>query len=165
MSMRKNTQTLTGGIMKKLIMVVMLLVVSGCAGLKTVPSSELESEKVFQVPNMKKDEIFEKSKMWIAKNFKSAKAVIEYENKETGAIIGNGIVSGTTNGGLAPISAEFTMEVDIKDEKVRIKITNVHMTINSPFYEMYRSELMPKISDLTSRLESYLLSSGNKSDW
>ena len=148
------------------ILCVLVLFISGCGGYgRAVSPYELESLTVYDVPNLKKDEIFERSKIWIAKTFKSAKAVIEYEDKETGVIVGNGAVTCHANAGLAEFNVLFTLEEEIKDGKIRIKINNVHTQRGIKFYEAYKQEAMAKIEALKQDLHDYLLQASNKSDW
>ncbi|WP_159017262.1 DUF4468 domain-containing protein [Cognatiluteimonas profundi] len=91
--------------------------------------------QVFEAPGSNKDEIFTASRMWIADHFKSAKAVIEYESKDDGVIIGNGNMAYPCSGGFAcHIRAEawhvgFTMKVEGKDGRFRLSFTNVHLEL------------------------------------
>lgn len=49
-------------------------------------------EQVFDTPGYDKAQIYDAAKVWIAENFRSAKAVMEYDNKEEGTLIGNGLI-------------------------------------------------------------------------
>lgn len=80
------------------------------------------NEKIFEI-NLTKEQIFDKSILWIAENFKSAKSVLEIQDKTNGKIIGNSnfdipylMSSATIN---------FTISIDIKDGKYRITYTNL----------------------------------------
>src|SRR5437867_1266257 len=75
-----------------LLLCGIILCLLGCAGMQPVEQKDLEFEKIIEVQNYSKDSLYEGVKIWIAQNFKSAKAVLEYENKEQGTIIGNGII-------------------------------------------------------------------------
>ena len=77
----------------KLIFGIIFLFLTGCAGLQPITDSDRTFERVVEAPGYSKEQIFNGTKIWIAENFKSAKAVLEYENKDTGTIIGNGIIS------------------------------------------------------------------------
>ena len=61
----------------------------GCAGMQPVTEADRTFERIVPAPGHNKDEIYDSVKMWIAENFRSAKAVIEYDNKQAGTIIGN----------------------------------------------------------------------------
>lgn len=113
--------------MKKVyfIIAVMIFVICGCAGMQGKPPGYVP-EKIVSVPGLTKNQIFDQTKIYIAENFKSAKAVLEYENKETGTIIGNG-VSKYPSDGIRGSSwtISYTMRVDIKDERYRCTFMNI----------------------------------------
>jgi hypothetical protein len=115
--------------MKRLSLVFALLFFVGCA--THVRDEDKTFSQVFETPGQPKDVLYKKVKIWIAQNFKSAKAVIEYDNKENGSIIGNGIVKYPC-GGLDCIAKgdwtiPFTMRVDMKDDKFRLTFSNLHV--------------------------------------
>lgn len=152
--------------MKRMVLLMLAATaLFGCGGYNVIPQQELDTTRIFDVPNQKKDQLFEKSKIWIAKTFKSAKSVIEYENKENGNIIGNGAIRVFVNGGITPVDITFTMEEDIKDGRVRVKTTNMRQAQGYAFYEKYKEPAVLEISGLISDLEKYLLQSGSKQDW
>jgi len=105
---------------------------TGCAGMQPITEANRTFEKVYEAPSYSREEIFNGTKVWIAENFKSAKAVLEYENKDTGTIIGNGIISYPCNGLECITKADwkvpFTMRVDIKDQKFRLTFSNLHLS-------------------------------------
>ena len=90
-------------------------------------------EKVFEVPGHTRDQIFTSTKIWVAENFRSSKAVVEYESKEEGTLIGNGIIPYPCSGafdclGKPDWKVRFTMRVDMKDDKFRLTFSNVNLT-------------------------------------
>lgn len=119
--------------MKKGILLWLLAaLITGCAGMEQVPESERTFSQVYEAPGASKEQIFTASKIWIAENFRSAKAVIEYENKEDGTLIGNGIVSYPCDGlgclGKSDWSLPFTMRMDMKDSKFKLTFSNLRIT-------------------------------------
>lgn len=118
--------------MKKLFSTLLVISLVGCAGMQQVREEDKTFARAFDAPGYKKDVLYEKIKIWVAQNFKSAKAVLEYENKENGTLIGNGIVSYPCSGlgciGKTEWKIPFTMQVDIKDEKFRLTFTNLRLT-------------------------------------
>lgn len=90
--------------------------------------------QVFDVEGASKEAIFQASKMWIAENFKSAKSVIEYEDADSGTIIGNSSITYPCTGGwTCRVRAEswrvtFTMKLEAKDGRFRLSFTNVLMS-------------------------------------
>jgi hypothetical protein len=119
--------------MKKLfvgiLMVCLIIVFIGCAGMQPIPENEKNCsiEYIIEIQGYEKDYIYDSTKMWIAENFKSAKAVIEYTDKNTGTIIGNGnfVYSGKTY--------HFTIRVDIKNDKFRLTFTNLKVSWESSY--------------------------------
>lgn len=100
-----------------------LVIFCGCAGTyEKITPEQARFEKIYQT-NIPKDKIYEKCLQWIAQYFKSAKAVLEYQDKEAGKIIGNG----TTNilNVMVEIPVTFTMEITIKEGKFRIVFDNL----------------------------------------
>lgn len=74
--------------MKKIIFAA-LSVFSMTVSAQQVPISEYV--EVVELPNMNKNQIFNSSKIWIAKSFKSSNSVVQYEDAATGTIVGKGI--------------------------------------------------------------------------
>jgi len=89
-------------------------------------------EQVFEAPGYSKEQIFSSTKIWIAENFRSSKSVLEYENKDSGTIIGNGIIPYPCSGLGCMVQGDwkvpFTMRVDIKDQKFRLTFTNLRLS-------------------------------------
>ena len=55
-------------------------------------SEELFVQKVYDIPGVDKPTIYDRSRIWMAKEFKSSKQAIEFESKDSGIIMGNGNV-------------------------------------------------------------------------
>jgi hypothetical protein len=95
----------------------------GCAGTyENITPEQARFEKVFET-TVPKDKVYDKCMQWISHNFKSAKAVIEYQDKDAGKIIGNGSTSFTRS--IVEIPLTFTMEISIKDGKYRLVFDNL----------------------------------------
>ena len=116
----------------KLILIMIVVSFTGCAGLQPIADADRTFERIVEAPSYSKEQIFNGTKIWIAENFKSAKAVLEYENKDAGTIIGNGIISYPCRGldciAKARWKVPFTMRVDIKDQKFRLTFSNLHLS-------------------------------------
>lgn len=118
--------------MKFLTTVSMVFSISGCAAMQPLTEVDKTIETITEAPNFTKDQIYIGSKVWIAENFKSAKSVIEYDNKEEGVIIGNGTTSYPCTGmeclqvgAATDWKLQFTMRLDAKDGKFRTTFTNL----------------------------------------
>ena len=121
--------------MKKLcslIFLMLLITLVGCAGMQQAPASELEFQRIVKVPGFSKDKIYNATKIWIAENFRSAKAVIEHDDKEGGTLIGNGNIQYPCRGvecvAKGNWKVHFKMRVDVKDDKFRLTFTTLRMT-------------------------------------
>jgi len=116
----------------KFLIIASAVALTGCAAMQPVAETEKTIEVITETPSFTKDQIFTGSKVWIAENFKSAKAVIEYENKEEGVIIGNGSTSYPCTGieclqagAATDWKLNFTMRIDAKDNKFRTTFSNL----------------------------------------
>jgi len=83
--------------MKKL-MLLSLIFITACVVYKTV-SSEPYSEVFENLPGTK-DELFVKANEWMVKTFTSAESVIEYSDKEAGALMGKYLMYHKTEAGM-----------------------------------------------------------------
>ncbi len=130
----------------KLIFAMISLIIVGCAAMQpvAVTDADLTFQRVVEVPGYSKEQIYHGTKIWIAENFKSAKAVLEYENKDTGTLIGNGIISYPCSGLECMVKADwkvpFTMRVDIKDQKLRLTFSNLRISWPSSYNKTYGAQ-------------------------
>ena len=122
-------------ILRALVVAALLIASPGFAEAKRpMPLTEDEQVvvQVYEAPGFTKDQLFAASRIWIAENFKSAKAVIEYENKDEGTIIGNGNMLYPCGGAFSCMiksdwRVPFTMKVETKDGKIRLTFTKIHL--------------------------------------
>jgi hypothetical protein len=140
--------------------------------------------KVYEAPNLSKDWIFDKTKIWIAENFRSAKAVVEYEDKSSGVIIGNGQTPfSCLASGFDPIcssregrwTTNFTMRVDMKDNKFKVTFSNLRETFppneynSSGIYPVDTRDIYdnvkPELLRLADRLSASMSNTKSKGDW
>lgn len=105
--------------MKKLLLIVFVgFIFSGCIAGPEIPKEKRKYQKILKFPDNKSD-LYEKSKIWLAREFKSSKAVIQYDNKENGTIVGKGMIFGAIYG-LIPVYTQFTLEINVKKNKSRL---------------------------------------------
>lgn len=125
---------------KKILVGVGLLLVSAIAVAGDTFNAPGQSfEQVFETPGHTRDQIFTSSKIWVAENFKSAKAVFEYESKEEGTLIGNGLIPFPCKGafdclGKGHWKVRFTMRVDMKDDRFRLTFSNIGLVWAAAVY-------------------------------
>jgi len=120
-----------GFFLKKILFVLMFLSTSAFSA--NDPLKEVSD--VVELPNMNQKQIYDQSKIWMAKSFKSSNSVIQYEDVNTGTIIGKGNMKypckGTWNC-LANVDnlILFTIKVDTKDNKARITFNDLQLRTN-----------------------------------
>lgn len=157
----------------------------GCATMTAtpLPDSAKTFEKVVEVPELTKDEIYTATKVWIAQNFKSAKAVIEIDSKEDGLIVGNGIIDYPCDGieclAKGDWRVPFTMRVDIKEGRFRLSFSNIKLAwdasynagILSPAAEVNVSNqsemdsIKPKLLEFADQIRTSIAKSEASRNW
>ena len=123
--------------MKQFILVIIsILFLFNCAATTTATIEQMNHEFIKEYPNINKDVIFDRTMQWIANNFKSAKQVKEYSDKEAGKIVGNGSFDFRPDGSLIDVTQHFTINIDIKDDKARYRFINLWHNIGNISAEM-----------------------------
>lgn len=164
--------------------IVLLISLVGCAGMEQASESELTIQGVVKVSGFTKDQIYNQVKIYIAENFKSAKAVIEHDDKESGTLIGNGIINYPCGGldcvGKGDWKVHFTMRVDTKDEKFRATFSNLILSwpssYNSTFgYQKGKEvpvwqkgdvqKIRPELLKIAAKIKESIVNSKTKEKW
>jgi hypothetical protein len=83
-------------------------------------SSPVVNVDIVETTN-KKDDMFKNAQTWIAKSYGDYKSVIQFEDKEAGKLILKGI---SRVGGPHETKLRYVLEIDIKDNKYRAKISD-----------------------------------------
>ncbi|MDC7708381.1 DUF4468 domain-containing protein [Vogesella indigofera] len=170
----------------KMNIFITISLLTGCASMQYEPVSENDRTitTIIEANGLKKEKIFNGTKIWIAENFKSAKQVIEYENKEDGTIIGNGVINYPCQGGMdcivkADWKVPFTVRVDTKDEKFRLTFTNINLSwpasynsgilspaYNGPVHNKYDLDVIkPKLLNFGNEINQSLKGNSATSNW
>ncbi len=89
-----------------------------------------EVSEIVELPNMDQKQIYDASKVWIAKSFQSSNNVIQYEDQSTGTIIGKGNMKYPCKGAWNCLASGeniilFTIKVDTKDNKARVTFNDL----------------------------------------
>ncbi len=118
--------------MKKYLVLGVISALAGSVNAETKePKQNLnEITEIVIVEGQNKEQLFEASKVWIAKSFKSANNVIQYADKNTGSIIGKGNFPYPCDGfidcnAFGKDVINFTIKIDTKDDKVRIIFSDI----------------------------------------
>lgn len=166
--------------MERICLIVLAAFIFGCAAAAPVKQSDMAYQKILELPDQPRDVIFEKSKQWIAQTFKSAKAVIEYENKNEGVIIGNGSMDrplSVVNISSGPLIL-YNMREDIKDNKVRLTFEKFiafvpaslqqSYSMMGPEREIAQADLpgmRTNFDSMSENLKKYILSGKSNDNW
>ena len=161
--------------MKAIILISTLLLLSGCAtpesmGLIPLKKDQAETSKIIDIKGATKDELHERAKQFVADSFKSAQAVIQYESKEQGRIIGKGVVGGYTEVGFSSyyLSYNFSFNIDVKDGKARLTTSNyIHIPSNQPITYIQRfNEIKPQLESLNEAFSQRMIQpSSDTTSW
>lgn len=172
--------------MRWLIVFVLVGVLGGCSTNVPVKDADKSFNKVIELPNTPKNTIYESAKMWLAERFVSAKAVTQYDNKESGQLIGKGSMDypcdttfecmGTPNW-----KVKFTIKVDVKDNKARMTFKQIGLSYpsryisgiqqpsyNGPVYHQgHMVKIKRKLLALSDELAVYIKQppEGKQEDW
>lgn len=116
--------------MKKVLLLGFLILLTGCA---TIPIITYPPESRIISVDSNKAELFKRSMIWMAKTFRSAKAVIEYQDKEYGVIVGNGYSLISLEpldewGYIENYKMSYTLIIEAQDNRVRIIMDNIDFT-------------------------------------
>lgn len=143
--------------MKKFVIVLGLLI--ACKNtLAQLPTKdgEIFYEKVDTITGTK-DALYIKAKGWFVNTFKDANKVIQMDDKETGQLMGKGNFPVSYTYLMQPVNAacNFTVKVDLKDNKYRIQLYNFNLgdqgflmlpKLNKEPDKALAKRILPKIS-------------------
>lgn len=109
------------GITKLTFITIVMILITGCATIK-VPPEMRTFEKIVEISNQSKNDLYIKANSWFVSTFNSAESVIEFQDKEAGKIMGKYVFSYME--GIYYYDIKQTISIDIKDSKVRIVISD-----------------------------------------
>jgi hypothetical protein len=92
----------------------------------TAPEEDRKYEKVITVPDAKKDELYIKANAWMVKEFNSAESVIEFQDKESGKIMGKFTHSMSD---AYSYTTKQTLSIDVQDGRARIRIEDPYIKV------------------------------------
>jgi len=91
------------------------------------PIEQRQYQNITSVSDIDKNQIYVKANSWFVETFNSAESVVEFQDKDAGKIAGKYTFSYTE--GMYTYRVKQTLNVDIKDGKIRISITE-------PYYQV-----------------------------
>lgn len=122
-----------------------MTILSSCAtGPKLAPEQRVASF-VIEHPGLLKNDAYVRSSSWIAKTFRSAKAVIQVQDKDSGKTVGRGYARCDSVRQALDVNhyqVGFTLDITNKDQKSRLMFEDVAI-----FLETDMSPAMVNIAD------------------
>lgn len=105
------------------ILATTVLILSSCVmtGAKVSPEMR-EFSEVINVPNKDKSILYVNVNEWFVNNFNSAESVIEFQDKESGKIMGK--YTSSYSEGIHYYMVEQTISIDVKDSKIKLVFSN-----------------------------------------
>lgn len=100
-----------------------IIIFNGCATTVATLEQEKSLEEIKAFPGISQEDLYKKTLSWLAINYNSANDVIQFKDPDTGQIICKGMGSISMFG---EFYYKYTMIIDIKKEKIRIKFKNIH---------------------------------------
>ncbi len=139
--------------------ILLSIVFVSCAstyGGKVTPD-QLTFQKVYDIPDVNANEIFDRTIEWMAKTFVDAREVIELQDRERGKIIGNGIVS--FKDVVTDNNCKFMVTIDIQEGRFRITYSNylwvgTSITLDKKYHV---DQINGSLSILSDDLHSYIV--------
>lgn len=172
--------------LKLFVFIVSIWVFSSCSLPKSVlVTDDLKNDlnnfqRIIQVDEKSKDELYLNANDWFVSNFTKSDEVIEFRDKEAGKISGKYIwrTDGIRGQRFSNRNVRYdaliksTIFVDIKDEKVRVKLENPLVRgvkfPDNPYKEIKRKETAKKVLDNWDNVVADLeqaLKRGNDENW
>ncbi len=124
----------------KIIVLTLLFLLSGCAVHRPLPPEETEIRQEFEAPGLTKEQIFERSRVWIERHLYSKGEIITLADAKAGVIEADGFIDYPARGEWESIeriqyTISFAMREDIKDS--RISLTFYNLMLDIPKYYRY----------------------------
>lgn len=137
--------------MKKIILSAFLIFLSGLSFAAREPLKEVV--EIIDISNTNQKQIYDAAKIWMAQSFKSSNSVIQYEDANTGTIIGKGNMKYPCVGAWNCLAHEnylvlFTVKIDTKDNKARLSFSDLKLRV--PSSTVGTSVIKPFEIDITS---------------
>jgi hypothetical protein len=147
--------------------IIYLISVIGCA---TAPIEDRQVQNVIEFPGINKSQIYTRSLEWIATSFRSAKSVIELQDKESGKIIGNILIP--CGSGLGLFYVRSTLTIEAKDNRARFtcianSALSQSMTNEGPIYSNLSnvSQIRNSIQKLSEEYKAFILAEKKFDNW
>jgi hypothetical protein len=115
----------------------------------SIKDTSLDTEAVFEFPGKSKKELYNSISKYVALSYNNANNVIQQSNEEGGSIVVKALHK-LTPGFMTELDVRYTLSIDIKDSKIRIRI-------NQQVLMIYPKELGSIESVLSRGRNSYMM--------
>lgn len=127
----------------KIITVLLVLLLTGCAAPRPAPVGELLLVRDARIHGMTGEGIFDKSKVWIERHLYSKRRIIETADREGGVIVANGYIDYPASGLLQSIERvqykiSFVMREEITDSRILIMFSELMLDVPPRYYHRSR---------------------------
>ncbi len=138
---------------KLAILFVVTISLTGCSFMlgSTASPEKRTFKRVIEVPNRSKNSLYVSANSWFVDTFDYAGSVIEFTDKEEGRIIGKYVFN--TFQGMENFIVRQTIAVDVKDNKVRL-------TISNPYYKSIGDDITGNEDDPSEVFEPLVTEDG-----
>ena len=110
------------------------IVFSGCMS-QQAATKQATHEFIGELPNHRKTELYDRVIKWIAASFKSAKTVSEYQDGQAGSIVSYVYTDIKSEDLWKPVSIGFTMNVDVRNERIRVRFTQLRRVYGAKTFQ------------------------------
>jgi hypothetical protein len=108
-----------------------LALIAGVMVATSAAAQPFTAEIIRPVPLLK-DPLFSLTVLWIAESFRSARDVIQLQDKELGTIVGNGAYDMNVGLSFMPVRIPVTykMRIDVRDNRYRMTFSDVRLMLD-----------------------------------
>lgn len=117
-----------------LMMVMVAVLFGACATGDTPNPEDMRVERILTFEDMEQDDLFDLANRWFVHSFGSAQAVIDYQDKERGIVMGKYTYRTSVMGPLAMSTidrVQCTIQVEVRDGRARIQIMDPSIHLSS----------------------------------
>ena len=124
----------------KILMIALVfgLMISSCGVPSELAEADMSISEIIEVPDISQDDIYIRANAWFVETFINAESVIQFQDKDEGAIMGKYVHISGTSLGKATITQTVIVNVDDGKAKLIIKNPIVETTVYAGYNQMKR---------------------------
>ena len=92
--------------------------------------------EIIRAASLPKDALFTQAVLWIAENIRSARSVIQFQDRDLGTIVGNGSYDMSIESGFLPffsplnVPVSYRVRIDVRDYRYRMTFSEVRLYLD-----------------------------------